>query len=89
LSPPPFVSFDFVGFFSGIIFNWIQAFPEIAPALPPKEVPKIAPPIKRFMDLPSPGDMKLAEVVELLKDYRRLANHLKELGAFETTAPAK
>jgi len=49
---------------------------------------KTAPPIKRFMDLSSPGDIKLAEVVELLKDYRRLANHLNQLGAFETTTAA-
>jgi hypothetical protein len=40
------------------------------------------------MDLASPGDLKLAEVVELLKDYRRLANHVKELGAFEMTTPS-
>jgi hypothetical protein len=53
-------------------------------------VPKIAPPIKRFMDLASPGDLRLAEAIELLRDYRRLANHLKDLGAFEagTTGPS-
>ncbi|KAL2753817.1 hypothetical protein ACRALDRAFT_2029564 [Sodiomyces alcalophilus JCM 7366] len=59
------------------------AFPDIAPALPPKEVPKINPPNQRFMELQNPGDLKLSEVLELLRDYRRLANALKERDAFE------
>ncbi|KAK2600312.1 hypothetical protein QQS21_004953 [Conoideocrella luteorostrata] len=61
------------------------AFPDIAAALPPKPVivPKIAPPNKRFVELQSPGDLKLGEVRELLKDYRRLAVALKNLGAFD------
>ncbi|QUC18610.1 uncharacterized protein UV8b_02851 [Ustilaginoidea virens] len=60
------------------------AFPDIAPALPPKQVvvPRIQPPNKRFMELQSPGELKLGEVRELLKDYRRLAVVLKNLGAF-------
>ncbi|KAF0637198.1 hypothetical protein FPSE5266_01100 [Fusarium pseudograminearum] len=60
------------------------AFPDIAPALPPKEIPKIAPPNKRFMELQTPGELKLGEVLDLLRDYRRLANALKDIGAFET-----
>ncbi|KAH8176206.1 vacuolar sorting protein 9 (VPS9) domain-containing protein [Sarocladium implicatum] len=59
------------------------AFPDIAAALPPKQTPKIAPPNRRFMDLQTPGDLKLGEVLDLLKDYRRLANALKSMGAFE------
>ena len=35
------------------------------------------------MELQSPGDLKLSEVLELLRDYRRLAGALKEHGAFE------
>lgn len=35
------------------------------------------------MELQTPGDLKLGEVLDLLKDYRRLANALKERGAFE------
>ena len=31
----------------------------------------------------SPGDLRLGEVLELLRDYRRLANTLKDMGAFE------
>lgn len=59
-----------------------QAFPDIASALPPKEIPKIAPPNKRFMELQTPGDLKLGEVLDLLRDYRRLAGALKDMGAF-------
>lgn len=51
--------------------------------MPPKETPKIKPPNKRFMELQNPGDLKLGEVLELLRDYRRLANALKEREAFE------
>ncbi|SPJ84305.1 related to VPS9 [Fusarium torulosum] len=60
------------------------AFPDIAPALPPKAIPKIAPPNKRFMEIQTPGDLKLGEVLDLLRDYRRLAGALKDIGAFET-----
>ena len=60
-----------------------QAFPDIAAALPPKQTPKIAPPNRRFMELQTPGDLRLGEVLDLLKDYRRLANALKGMGAFE------
>ncbi|PNP57846.1 hypothetical protein THARTR1_02004 [Trichoderma harzianum] len=59
------------------------AFPDIAGILPPKEIPKISPPNKRFMELQNPGDLRLSEVLDLLKDYRRLAGALKNMGAFE------
>ncbi|KAL7784602.1 hypothetical protein V8C37DRAFT_395601 [Trichoderma ceciliae] len=59
------------------------AFPDIAAVLPPKETPKITPPSKRFMELQNPGDLRLSEVLDLLKDYRRLAGALKNMGAFE------
>ncbi|KAG6007815.1 hypothetical protein E4U21_005535 [Claviceps maximensis] len=61
------------------------AFPDIAAALPPKQVtvPKIPPPNKRFLELQSPGDLRLGEVRELLREYRRLALALKNLGAFD------
>ncbi|KAJ2905171.1 hypothetical protein MKZ38_006077 [Zalerion maritima] len=59
------------------------AFPDIAPVLPPKEAPKIAPPIQRFMEIEDPGELKLREALELLKDYRRLAVTLKSMDAFE------
>lgn len=61
--------------------NEMQAFPDLAPALPPKEIPKIAPPNERFMKMQNPGDLRLNEVMELLRDYRRLGNALKEMGA--------
>ncbi|KAH7170377.1 hypothetical protein EDB81DRAFT_636809 [Dactylonectria macrodidyma] len=60
------------------------AFPDIAPALPPKEIPKLAPPNKRFMEIQTPGELRLGEVLDLLRDYRRLAGALKDMGAFET-----
>lgn len=60
------------------------AFPDIAAALPPKDIPKIAPPNKRFMEISTPGELRLGEVLDLLRDYRRLAGALKDLGAFET-----
>lgn len=65
----------------GGVADLTTAFPDLAPALPPKEIPKIAPPIKKFMDLQNPGDLKINEVLELLRDYRRLAGALKDMGA--------
>ncbi|KAK1827816.1 hypothetical protein QBC39DRAFT_166445 [Podospora conica] len=59
------------------------AFPDIAAVLPPKEAPKFDPPVKRFMELQNPADLRLGEVLELLRDYRRLAGAMKELGAFK------
>jgi len=41
----------------------------------------VDPPIKRFMELQNPADLRLGEVLELLRDYRRLANALKDVGA--------
>ena len=61
----------------------MQAFPDIAAVLPPKEAPKFDAPVKRFMELQNPADLRLGEVLELLRDYRRLAGAMKELGAFK------
>ncbi|KAH6654380.1 hypothetical protein BKA67DRAFT_492227, partial [Truncatella angustata] len=63
------------------------AFPDIAAALPPKDVKiqQIKPPNKRFIELQNPADLKLGEVLELLRDYRRLAGALKDMGAFKET----
>jgi hypothetical protein len=33
------------------------------------------------MEVQNPGELKISEVLELLRDYRRLANALKALGA--------
>jgi hypothetical protein len=35
------------------------------------------------MELQNPGDLRLSEVLDLLRDYRRLAGALKTLDAFE------
>ncbi|KAK7733915.1 hypothetical protein SLS53_008067 [Cytospora paraplurivora] len=60
-----------------------QAFPDLAASLPPKDVPKVNPPIKRFMEMQNPADLRIGEVLELLRDYRRLAGALKNVGAFK------
>ncbi|KAM4060161.1 vacuolar sorting protein 9 (VPS9) domain-containing protein [Hirsutella rhossiliensis] len=60
-----------------------SAFPDIADALPPKEGLKVAPPNKRFMEVQDPGELRLSEVQDLLGEYRRMAEALKSLGAFE------
>lgn len=57
-----------------------QAHPHLTNALPPKEVKKVAPPIKRFMDIQNPGELRINEVLELLRDYRRLAGVVKNAG---------
>ncbi|XXH04872.1 alpha-actinin [Hypoxylon texense] len=59
------------------------AFPDIAAALPPKDVPKIDPPKKKFIELQNPADLRLGDVLELLRDYRRLAGALKDMDAFK------
>lgn len=43
---------------------------------------KVLPPIQRYMDVASAEDLKVGEVAELLKDYKRLAGALKNTGAF-------
>ncbi|KAI1393899.1 uncharacterized protein F4822DRAFT_386324 [Hypoxylon trugodes] len=59
------------------------AFPDIAAALPPKDIPKIDPPKKKFMELQNPADLRIGDVLELLRDYRRLAGALKDMDAFK------
>ncbi|KKY39408.1 hypothetical protein UCDDA912_g00619 [Diaporthe ampelina] len=59
------------------------AFPDLAATLPPKETPKIKPPNKRFMEMQNPADLRIGEVLELLRDYRRLAGALNDMGAFK------
>ncbi|CAG8951785.1 hypothetical protein HYFRA_00005589 [Hymenoscyphus fraxineus] len=67
----------------GGVADLTTAHPDLAAVLPPKEIPKVAPPIKKFMELQNPGELKLNEVLELLRDYRRLAGALKDLGAVQ------
>jgi hypothetical protein len=35
------------------------------------------------MELHNPADLRISEGMELLRDYRRLATTLKDLGVFE------
>ena len=55
----------------------------MAAVLPPREHALINPPVKRFMELQNAADLKLGEVFDLLKEYKRLAGALKEMGAFK------
>ena len=45
-------------------------------------IKKIQPPVQYLMNVCSADDLKIGEVAELLKDYRRLAIALEDLGAF-------
>ncbi|RDW89462.1 VPS9 protein [Coleophoma cylindrospora] len=65
----------------GGVADLTTTFPDLAPVLPPKETVKVAPPIKRFMEVQNPGELRINEVLELLRDYRRLAGALKDMGA--------
>jgi len=47
-----------------------------------RKIPAISPPISRFLEVDGPGELRITEVADLLKDYRRLACILKESGAF-------
>ncbi|KAI2626524.1 hypothetical protein GGR54DRAFT_591405 [Hypoxylon sp. NC1633] len=59
------------------------AFPDLAAALPPKDTPKIDPPKKKFLELQNPADLRIGDVLELIRDYRRLAGALKDMDAFK------
>ena len=50
---------------------------------PQRPTPPLAAPVPRFMQVADAGGLKLAEVAELLADYRRLAGALQGMGAFE------
>ncbi|KZP01711.1 hypothetical protein CALVIDRAFT_552043 [Calocera viscosa TUFC12733] len=58
--------------------------PALAPApLPlPLAIPKIQGPNTRFMSC-SPDELRLSEIGELLREYRRVVGALKEVGGFE------
>ncbi|KAL9586969.1 MAG: hypothetical protein Q9212_000571 [Teloschistes hypoglaucus] len=43
---------------------------------------KILPPIKRFMDVSDAGELRVGELEELLRDYRRLVGVLRSEGRF-------
>ena len=48
----------------------------------PKLVAKIDPPVQRFLEAATVNELRMGEIGELLRDYRRLAGALKDLGAF-------
>ena len=56
---------------------------ELKAAVSPGELPatsKVQPPIQRFLNVSDVGELKLAEVEVLLKDYQRLALALRRFG---------
>ncbi|KAL2123911.1 hypothetical protein VTJ04DRAFT_276 [Mycothermus thermophilus] len=73
--PPPPLPKD------GVV-DLATAFPDLAPVLPPREYPKIRPPIPRFMEAQSAADLTVGDMFELLRDYKRLAKALGEMDAF-------
>ena len=54
-----------------------------SPVKPSTVAIKTLPPIQRFIDAPGPEDLKMGDVPELLQDYKRLAEALRTLGAFD------
>lgn len=54
---------------------------QASPAKSAEKALQVEPPIRRFLDVQSPSDLKVGDLGELLKDYKRLAGALKDLGA--------
>jgi len=46
------------------------------------QLTKITPPVRHFMDVERTEDLKIGDIAELLKDYKRLAGALRDLEAF-------
>ncbi|KZF22729.1 hypothetical protein L228DRAFT_282816 [Xylona heveae TC161] len=66
---------------TGSLFETERDSPAASPLPQARPLPKVSPPIERFMEVSNPGELKIGEISELLRDYRRLAGVLKELGA--------
>lgn len=67
---------------SGITSVGTAAATEVEPKSVTKDESQktvIAPPIAKFMEMENPGDLKISEILELLRDYRRIAGVLKDL----------
>lgn len=72
----------------GGVAELTTAFPDLVPVLEPREErrgsgaeKKVEPPIQRFMEVRDVGELRIGEVEALVRDYRRLAGALRELGA--------
>lgn len=46
--------------------------------------PKIEPPAQKFLALADAGELRIGDAAELLEDYKRLAGHLRDMGAFSS-----
>jgi hypothetical protein len=71
---------------SAPVVDLLSTFPDLADSLKSQQA-KVAimspPPVTRFLEVDDPGDLKISEVAELLKDYRRLVEELRVRGAVE------
>lgn len=43
---------------------------------------KLEPPVRKFLSLRDANELRIGDIEELLKDYKRLANELRDLGVF-------
>ncbi|RPA97795.1 hypothetical protein L873DRAFT_1689590 [Choiromyces venosus 120613-1] len=71
---------------SAPVVDLLSTFPDLANSLksqPGKAAIMSPPPVTRFLEVEDPGDLKISEVAELLKDYRRLVEELRVRGAVE------
>ncbi|KAK0654520.1 hypothetical protein QBC41DRAFT_332170 [Cercophora samala] len=50
---------------------------------PPPPTKKTEPPLAKFMTMQNAAEMKVGDVFELLRDYKRLASALQEMGGFK------
>ncbi|KAH0614442.1 uncharacterized protein H6S33_000078 [Morchella sextelata] len=66
---------------SAPVVDLLSTFPDLANSLP--KVKMGVPPIARFLDVEDPGELRISEVGELLKDYKRLVEELRVRGALD------
>ncbi|KAH8146376.1 uncharacterized protein LAJ45_09569 [Morchella importuna] len=66
---------------SAPVVDLLSTFPDLANSLP--KVKMGIPPIARFLDIEDPGELRISEVGELLKDYKRLVEELRVRGALD------
>ncbi|PUU80288.1 hypothetical protein B9Z19DRAFT_1079687 [Tuber borchii] len=71
---------------SAPVVDLLSTFPDLANSLKSQQAKAAVmspPPVARFLEVEDPGDLRISEVAELLKDYRRLVEELRVRGAVE------
>lgn len=66
---------------SAPVVDLLSTFPDLVNSLP--KVKMGVPPIARFLEVEDPGELRISEVGELLKDYKRLVEELRVRGALD------